>query len=1347
VNKEILRVLILEDNPADADLIQFELEEAGIAFTAKVVITEKDFIKELQEFPPDIILSDYDLHKYTGALALAEAKKQCPDVPFVLVTGAVSEDRAIEILTSGAKDYVMKNRLNRLAPAVRRALAEAEEHRARKAAEEELREAHKDLEAEVRKRTAALEAEIVQRKRIEEALQKSERRERERAEELTTLLNAAPTPIFIAHDPDCIHLTGNRAADNLLRNPSGAEASLSAPDQIKPRHFKAVKDGRELNLDELPAQRAARGIPVQDFEFSLVFDDGSVRHVLGYGTPLNDEQGQPRGAVHVLIDITERKNAEMTLQQSKDRLAMALRASDAGIWHWEITTGHIEWSEELFRLFELDPRKTEASFDAWRSVIHPDDSETAAAQIEQALETKTTLNSEYRIVRPDKQIAWINALGEGQYDEQGRPIRMTGICLNITGRKQSEDELRRNEATLQGILNASKESIWLFSVEGTMLMGNQTALLRFEKPAEEIIGKHFNDILSPELAGLRLKNLKQTVTSKKPVEFEDERSGIIFRHSFYPVIDNNGNVSCVASFSRDITESKQTEERVAKLTRLYAALSRVNEAIVKVNDENSLYNEVCRIISEESNFPLVWIGQAEGKRVVPSAWYGSASDYLKEIKVETQGRLGHGPTGTCIRENRSVINDEFATNPTTSPWRNAALHFGFHSSAAFPLHRQGKAIASLTLYSCTPGAFDAEQVRLLESLSADISYALDALDQDRQRIMAEEALRSERDFISAVLDTASALVIVLDKQGKITRFNRECENITGYTAAQAKGRIFWEFLIPPEELAGVKTTWKSLTAGAFPNTFENHWLAKDGSQRLIAWSNSAIVGKDGDVRYIIGTGIDITERRWIEETLRESEERFKAIASNTPDHILIQDRELRYSFVINPQMGLTETDMIGKTDYDFLKKEDADKLTAIKQRVLDTGDPIQLESPLVDAKGGVHYFEGEFIPTFDGTNRVSGIIGYFRNITKRKEMEEALLRAKQEWERTFDAVPDLIAILDNQHKIMRTNKAMAQRLGLTPEQCIGKVCHKVVHGTECPPALCPHVLTLVDGEEHSSEVHEDCLGGDFLVSTTPLTDEQGHHIGSVHVARDITKRKKNENVLKERTEQLEATNKELESFSYSVSHDLRAPLRAIDGYSKMILKRLGDKFDEETKRQFNQIRNSTKDMGQLIDDLLALSKLGRQELKIKDLDMLQLIEETWCELQNADPDRQVTLKMKDIPQGWGDRSLLKQVWVNLLSNALKFSRMRKKALIEVGGNEKENEIVYYVKDNGIGFDMMCHDKIFGVFQRLHSASEYEGSGIGLAIVQRIIHHHGGRIWAEGTVDKGAVFYFALPGKE
>ena len=225
---------------------------------------------------------------------------------------------------------------------------------------------------------------------------------------------------------------------------------------------------------------------------------------------------------------------------------------------------------------------------------------------------------------------------------------------------------------------------------------------------------------------------------------------------------------------------------------------------------------------------------------------------------------------------------------------------------------------------------------------------------------------------------------------------------------------------------------------------------------------------------------------------------------------------------------------------------------------------------------------------------------------------------------------------------------------------------------------------------------------------------------------------------------LEAANRELESFSYSVSHDLRAPLRAIDGYSRMILKKQGNDFNEETRRQFTSIRNNVETMGHLIDDLLVFSRMGKQRMSKTSLDMEKMIKDVWQNLLIIHPHRNMTLRMEGIQPGMGDRSLIREVFSNLLGNAVKFTENRDVTLIETGSHVQDGEIVYYIRDNGVGFDMKYHDKLFGVFQRLHNANEYEGTGIGLALVQRIINRHGGSVWAEGEVDKGATFFFALP---
>ncbi len=230
-------------------------------------------------------------------------------------------------------------------------------------------------------------------------------------------------------------------------------------------------------------------------------------------------------------------------------------------------------------------------------------------------------------------------------------------------------------------------------------------------------------------------------------------------------------------------------------------------------------------------------------------------------------------------------------------------------------------------------------------------------------------------------------------------------------------------------------------------------------------------------------------------------------------------------------------------------------------------------------------------------------------------------------------------------------------------------------------------------------------------------------------------------------DQLEMVNKELESFSYSVSHDLRIPLRAVAGYAAMLSEDYEEKLDSEGKRLLNVILENSKRMGLLIDDLLTFSKLGRQALNATEIDMGALIERVLAEVRGPEDSENTEVIVDALPSVWGDRALLRQVWINLISNALKYSRKNQLPQIHISGSCHGAECVYLIRDNGVGFDMQYYNKLFGVFQRLHSAEEFPGTGVGLAIVQRITQRHGGRVWAEGAINQGATFFIALPYKE
>lgn len=534
--------------------------------------------------------------------------------------------------------------------------------------------------------------------------------------------------------------------------------------------------------------------------------------------------------------------------------------------------------------------------------------------------------------------------------------------------------------------------------------------------------------------------------------------------------------------------------------------------------------------------------------------------------------------------------------------------------------------------------------------------------------------------------------------------------------------------------------------------FEANMVRKDSSTFPVQVDLVSVHGEDRDLLYRVATVQDISARKRAEEQYAYQAN----ILQQINDAVITLDENFTitgWNSAAEKMYGWKEAEVLGRTGEEVFKTEFFSMTRAeALQRFQESGEFFADVSQA--CKDGSRIFiEARTVAIRDDHGNTTSYVSVNRDITARKQTEQELAHQAN----IFTYLNDAVVTTDENFMITSWNSAAEKIYGWTAQEVIGQKAAEVLQtefSNTTREIVTHRLLEVGEFSAEAVQARKDGTKVDMDVRTVAIRDD-GKLIRVVSVNRDITARKQAEDDIRrmnekleerviERTAQLRAANKELEAFSYSVSHDLRAPLRAINGYTQILVEDYASVLDEEGKRICGIITGEAKRMGELIDDLLSFSRLSRKEIQPAAIDMKTLAFSVYGELTSESDRARIDFKVGKLPAAQGDPALLHQVWVNLISNAIKFSSKRERAVIDVGMKKSEAETVYYVRDNGAGFDIEYVDKLFGVFQRLHSEDEFEGTGVGLAIVQRVIQRHGGRVWAEGEVDKGATFYFALP---
>jgi PAS domain S-box-containing protein len=662
----------------------------------------------------------------------------------------------------------------------------------------------------------------------------------------------------------------------------------------------------------------------------------------------------------------------------------------------------------------------------------------------------------------------------------------------------------------------------------------------------------------------------------------------------------------------------------------------------------------------------------------------------------------------------------------------------------------------------------AEEIRLLQKRIAELELSA-GKQQQQIRILstAEAVLRESEEKYRIVVENTYDWEYWRRPDGSFIYTSPSCKRITGYSPEDfINDKELYERIIVQEDKQAWRSHHEEISKYKLPSAIEFSIIRLDGETRRILHICQPVFDKEDNYLGIRASNRDITERKRVEAALCAREAEKTLILDNVGDIIAYHDKNMRLVWAnqayLNGIGSITGTPA-RMEEVRGLHCCEAWKLTkpcigCPVSVALRTGETNETEltpenQPHWPATQGAWNIKAS--PVHDAQGNIIGAIEISRNITGRKKTEEALRLANVYNRNLIEASLDPLVTIGPDGKVMDVNKATEAATGYSRQELIGRDFSGYFTEPERARLGYQQVFRVGSVHDYPLEIrHRDGHIIPVLYNASVYRDETGKVVGVFAAARDITELKKAGEVIKElnkaleqrvetRTAELEIANKELEAFSYSVSHDLRAPLRGMDGFSKVLLEDCSDKLDDKGKDYLNRVRAAVKNMSELIDDLLNLSRISRKEMELKPVDMSKIAEKIIADIKEQAPERQVDFSVQEGLTAWGDAHLLEIALQNLFDNAWKFTGTHKSAKIEFGRMKSEGREVYFIRDDGAGFDTKYYDKLFNPFQRLHSEKDFPGTGIGLVIVRRIMERQGGRVWAEAEVEKGATLYFTL----
>lgn len=871
----------------------------------------------------------------------------------------------------------------------------------------------------------------------------------------------------------------------------------------------------------------------------------------------------------------------------------------------------------------------------------------------------------------------------------------------------SRESIRNGEARMAGIVGSAMDAIISVDNDQTIVLFNTAAQTMFQCSSEEALGQPLDRFIPRRFRQAHKAHVEgfgKTGVTTRSMHSLGALNGVRANGEEFPIEASISQIEVAGQKTytvilRDITERKKDEEATVLLA-----------AIVESSSDAIIGKDLSSIVTS-------WNAGAE-KMFGYSAAEMVGSSITRIIPPDRQSEEEQ----ILTRIKRGERVEHFET---------------------LRLHKTGGRVA--VSVSVSPIKDTRGEVIGASKVARDIT----------QRQRAESALKESEERMRLATEATGVGIWEWNVITHQIRWDAQLFRIYGIpvTADGSVAYSTWKACVLEEDIGKQEEILQdTVRRGGYSRREFRIRRAGDHSIRCIQAAETVRKGDNGETEWIVGTNLDITERRKAEQDLREKElqlhatdRRLAEIVQGMTEACFALDSEWNFTFVNDRGETLLRRprhEMVGHRFWDVFPQLVGTPMEAKYRHSMRERVPLSFEVFSPVAK---RWLDIRLFPSGDG------LAAFLMDIDARKQGEVALKESEARYRGTLDTMMEGCQIIGHDWRYLYVNEIAARHGRQSSSHLLGRTMMECFPGIDSTPVFAAMKRCMAGGPPEQLEndfVYADGTKAAFQLGVQQVPE------GIFVLSLDISERKKVQERIqqlnaeleirvKERTAQLEAANKELESFSYSVSHDLRAPLRAMDGFSRALIEDYGPQIPGDGPRYLQIIRTSAQKMGALIDDLLAFSRLSRTPLHKRTINTKSLVEAALEDLEGQRKDRQVEIRIADLAACEGDPTLLKQVWINLLSNALKYSQKREMAVIEIGSSTEMGKTTYFVRDNGAGFDMRYAHKLFGVFQRLHRAEDYEGTGVGLAIVQRVIHRHGGTVWADSIVDHGTTFYFQI----